>query len=299
MHIPISNGMPSEKQAVLMQAVAGLRRVEGVVAVVLGGSYARGTQHPQSDIDIGIYYRESAPFSVDAIREVAKSLSADGVPVVTEFYEWGPWVNGGAWIDTPAGKLDFLYRNLDQVARTIAQAQQGVYEHDYDQQPTFGFYSVTYLGETDVCIPLEDPQGLIAELKSKVKQYPPRLKKAVVGGELWSAEFTLLFAATYAQKGDIYNTVGCLTRICGCLMQALFALNETYFMSDKGALEIVDRFDLRPPEYRERVSRLLAAPGGEPSKLMETVASAREIWSEIVSLVGDLYQSKYSINQTL
>ena len=36
----------------------GLRNVPNVIAVVLGGSYARGFARPDSDIDIGIYYRE-------------------------------------------------------------------------------------------------------------------------------------------------------------------------------------------------------------------------------------------------
>ena len=294
MRLPVPDAMPPEKRAVLVEAVERLWWVDGVAAVVLGGSYARGTQHPQSDIDIGIYYRESSPFSIDAICQVARSLSNDGAPVVTDFYEWGPWVNGGAWISAQAGKVDFLYRNIDQVARTIDRAQQGIYEHDYNQQPTFGFYSVTYLGETEVCIPLVDPQGWIAGLKSKVEQYPPKLKSAVVTTELWSAEFALSFAEAHARRGDVYNTVGCLTRICGCLTQALFALNETYFMNDKGALQAVDGFYLRPSEYRERISRLLASPGNDPSKLAETVTSLRGIFSEVVGLSGDLYQPKYS-----
>ena len=58
MRLPVPDAMPPEKRAVLVEAVERLRWVDGVAAVVLGGSYARGTQHPQSDIDIGIYYRE-------------------------------------------------------------------------------------------------------------------------------------------------------------------------------------------------------------------------------------------------
>ncbi len=215
MHLPVPDEMSPEKQAVLKDAVEALSSVDGIAAVVLGGSYARGTQHAQSDIDIGIYYRESWPFDISAIRKVAGTLSADGAPVVTDFYEWGPWVNGGAWINTRAGKVDFLYRNLDQVARTIDAAQQGSYEHDYDQQPTFRFYSVIYLGETEACIPLVDSEGCIARLKSKVERYPPKLKSTVIATELWNAEFALLFADSYAKTGDIYNAVGCLTRICG------------------------------------------------------------------------------------
>lgn len=127
--------------------------------------------------------------------------------------------------------MDFLYRNLDQVMRTIDQAQQGDYEHDYNQQPTFGFYSVTYLGETAVCLPLVDPEGCIARLKSKVERYPAKLKRTVVATELWNAEFALLFAEAHAKTGDLYNTVGCLTRISGSLTQALFALNEAYLIT--------------------------------------------------------------------
>jgi len=294
MHLP--DEIPLEKQAVLRAAVEALSAIGEVVAVVLGGSYARGTQHAQSDIDIGIYYRESSPFAIDAIREVAGSLSTGGAPVVTDFYEWGPWVNGGAWINTRSGKVDFLYRNLDQVARTIDAAQQGSYEHDYDQQPTFGFYSVIYLGETKACVPLVDPEGCIARLKSKVEWYPAKLKSAVVATELWNAEFALLFADSYARVGDVYNTVGCLTRICGGLTQALYALNEEYFVSDKGALGVVDRFRLCPSDYSQRISQLLASPGGNPSQLVDTVASLRQMLSEVVGLSGDLYQSKYSLH---
>jgi len=105
--------------------------------------------------------------------------------------------------------------------------------------------------------------------------------------------FALLFASSYAGAGDVYNTVGCLARICGCLTQVLYALNEVYFMSDKGALVAVGQFALCPPDYSQRVSQLLASPGGSLSQLTDTVASLRELLSEVVSLADGLYQPKY------
>jgi len=56
-----------------------------------------------------------------------------------------PWVNGGAWIETPVRKLDDLYWNIEQVRRVIDKSQEGLYHHDYYQQPTFGFVSIIYL----------------------------------------------------------------------------------------------------------------------------------------------------------
>jgi predicted nucleotidyltransferase len=35
-----------------------------MAAIVLGGSYAGGTQHGVSDLDIGLYYREDNPFDI-------------------------------------------------------------------------------------------------------------------------------------------------------------------------------------------------------------------------------------------
>ena len=48
-----------------------LSQVRGVEAIVLGGSYARGTAHERSDMDIGLYYFEREPFAVADVRRVA------------------------------------------------------------------------------------------------------------------------------------------------------------------------------------------------------------------------------------
>ena len=83
-----------------------------------------------------------------------------------------------------------------------------------------------YFGETEVCAPLYDPQGQIARLKEAVRTYPERLKARIVRGSLWGAEFSLLHARQFAERADVYNAVGCLTRVAQYLTQALFALNE-------------------------------------------------------------------------
>ena len=147
-----------------------LKRVSGIAAAVLGGSYACGTQREDSDLDVAIYYEPERPFAIGEIRQIAATLSRNNDPVVTDFYGWGPWVNGGAWIHTIAGKLDLLYRNLHQVRQTIDEAQRGIVRHDYYQQPVYGFYSVIYLAETEACIPLHDPIGRIADLKRKRRE---------------------------------------------------------------------------------------------------------------------------------
>jgi hypothetical protein len=288
-------GLPEEKRRFLEQLVDQLRQIAGVSAVVLGGSYASGTHHEASDVDIGVYYSEGKPFSIARIRSVAENAAVDGGATVTGFYEWGAWVNGGAWIHTPQGKVDFLYRNLDQVRRTIAEAQQGISHHDYDQQPAYGFYGVIYLAETQICIPLYDPELLIAKLKRDVETYPPMLKQKIIADSLWSAEFTLLHARAFAAQGDIYNTAGCLTRVLSNLTQALFALNERYFLRDKKVLEVVAGFPNLPAGYIQQIDAILACPGCTVPELTRTVSALERVWHSVVMLPGVHYEPKFTM----
>jgi hypothetical protein len=287
--------IPAKKQTVLEHLVHDLAQVQGVEAVVLGGSYARGTHQETSDLDVGLYYFENEPFSLDEIKRIATAISSQTPPVVTGFYEWGAWVNGGAWIQTEAGKVDFLYRNLDQVERTITEAQEGIVRHDYNQQPAYGFYSVIYLAETQICLPLYDPAGRIAGLKRQVEPYPARLKEKIAGDSLWSAEFTLLFARNFAAAADVYNTVGCLTRAAANLTQALFALNERYFISDKKVMAELALFPLLPEGYVQKLSGLLGHPDETAEGLSQTVAELEALWREVVSLAGSMYRPKFNL----
>ena len=111
------SNIPEQKQTLLRSLVTELSKIPGMAAIVLGGSYAAGTNHEISDLDIGLYYYEAKPFSIEDIYRIAQRVSVEKSLSVTNFYGWGPWVNGGAWIHTQDGKVDFLYRNLDQVRR--------------------------------------------------------------------------------------------------------------------------------------------------------------------------------------
>ena len=152
-----------------------------------------------------------------------------------------------------------------------------------------------YLAETKICIPLFDPDRLIANLKRQVEVYPPELKQRVIVDSLWSAEFTLLYAHNYASQGDIYNTTGCLARVVSYLTQALFALNERYFLSDKKVMETIAAFPNLPADYIQRVESLLSCPGWTAEELTRTVNDLDLTWRSVVALTGELYQPKFSV----
>lgn len=289
------NSIPPDKEALLAKITARLSAVEGVQAVVLGGSYARGTARPESDLDVAMYYHPDAPFRIEDIRQAAAEISAQGVPDVTDFYGWGAWVNGGAWIHTDVCKVDFLYRNIEQVQQAIDNAHQGVVHHDFNQQPAYGFYSVIYLAETRVCQPLYDPRAVIARLKEQVAVYPPQLKEKYATACLWLAEFSLIHAADFAARGDGYATAGAVTRTASNMTQALFALNETYFMTDKTAMQEIAAFPHSPADYPTRLSSILGQVGQTPEQLEKSVRALHALWSEVVALTDGAYRPAFRL----
>ncbi len=289
-----SSTIPAGKQKLLEKITARLSEIHGVQAVVLGGSYARGMQTPLSDLDLGIYYFDRDPFDIAEIRKAAAEIAVRP-PTVTGLFEWGRWVNGGAWIHTSAGKMDFLYRSLDQVRTTISNAMKGITDHDYNQQPAYGFYSVIYLAETQACIPLFDPRGLIAELKGRVEPYPPKLKERIVADELWSAEFTLLQARGFAYAGDIYSTAGCLARAAASLVQVLYALNERYFSGDKKAIDMLSAFYHLPQGFVAGLGKALAHIGETPDELSYSVSAIEGLWRSVVALAEGNYHPRFKV----
>ena len=92
--------IPPVKAKVLQDVVHDLKQVRDVAAIVLGGSHAIGMANDQSDLDIGLYYHQERPFDIGEIKSVAKRHEVEGTSTVPGFYEWGRWVNGGAWINT-------------------------------------------------------------------------------------------------------------------------------------------------------------------------------------------------------
>lgn len=282
--------LPGDKKRLLDDVVNELKHIEGVKAVVLGGSYAVGMATESSDLDIALYYSEHNPFDIEAVKVVAAKIAADEPPTVTGFYEWGPWVNGGAWIKADNGEVDFLYKNIEQVRRTIDNSKKGIWENDYEQQPPYGFSSVTFLAEVQCCFPLYDPFDIVRDLKDEVKVYPKILKNAIVQQSLWSAAFTIWQTEKFAAKIDTFNTIGCFTRAVKSIITALFALNELYPLGDKRALDILEQARIKPDRLSFKIDNILCC---QKDTLIYNAGLLKMLFEETVALADGLYKPYY------
>ncbi len=262
--------------------------IDGIAAIVLGGSRAKGTARPDSDVDIGIYYEANRPFAVAALDSAARKLDDRHRPgLMTEFGEWGPGVNGGGWLVIGGRHVDFLYRDLDRVEEVVRNCIQGRVEGLYQLGHPMGFQSQIYAGEIQCCRPLYDPQSKVARLKKMVDEYPPALRRALCEKHLFDAGFELGIADKPAARGDAFYVSGCLFRATGFMLLVLYALNRRFFINEKGAFSESRGFAIVPPGFHDEAGAVLSSVGAEPDALRESVARMRSVFEVVQRVVAD------------
>jgi len=255
---------------------------------VLGGSRARGTHTESSDIDLGIYYAPSLPLDLAELTRVAVRLDDEHRPdLVTAPGGWGPWINGGGWLKVRSLPVDFIYRDLDKVERVISDCCAGRIEIAYQPGHPHSFVSSIYLAEVALCQPLWDPRGTLARLKDRVTPYPPRLKQAILDAFWWEADFSLGIAQKSVSRGDVAYAAGCCFRCVACLLQTLFAVNEQYWMNEKGAVALTADFPLVPHNFRERVEWAFERLSAEGDSIADALATLRSLLDECEKLVEE------------
>ncbi len=261
---------------------ARLVTVAGVVAVLLGGSRARGTDTPDSDVDLGVYYRP--PLDVAALAALAREL-AGPTAAVTEPGAWGPWVDGGAWLTVEGTAVDWIYRDVDRVHAAWAAARAGRVRWQAQVGHPLGVLDVWYAGEVALGRVLADPTGELARLHADAGVFPQRLAHALVA-RLPEAAFTVGVARKAAGRGDAAYVAGCLFRALGVCAYTLHAHTGRWVLNEKGAIAAAGALPGAPSGFAERAQALLAHVGGTPAELSATLDAAAGLVAEVERAVA-------------
>ena len=266
--------------------IEALKTVPGIRAIAVGGSRARGSEDVASDTDLGLYYDPQYPPAVEALDQVAATYDdRKQSGLVTEIGGWGPWINGGGWLQIDGAAVDLLYRETAQVESVVSHSIAGHFEIVYRPGHPLGFLSSTYAGEIAICEPLWDPLGWVGNNKRRLVEYPEALRRELVRHFGFEARFNILIAEKPAKCSDVSYVAGCLFQVVGALLMVLFALNRVYWLNEKGALRFTDRFQIVPARFRERVERMWESVRKDPDSLESALGKARELNEEVAALV--------------
>lgn len=262
-----------------------LKGIPGIVGIVLGGSRARGTNHQDSDIDIGIYYNESEGFKVSEIDKIATKLDDEHrINLVSSLGEWGPWVNAGGWLVIQGYHVDFIFRDVKRVSKVIDDCLNGKISSNYQTGHPHAYLNSMYMGEVAICKILDDPKNKITELKEKTIPYSENLRNAIIGWYMFEASFSLMFAKSNIDKDDISYVCGHCFRSISSLNQVLFALNNEYCINEKKAVKMIDAFKSKPQNYKKRIDELITLISFNESNTRKGVEILEELVNEVKAL---------------
>ncbi|MXQ53131.1 nucleotidyltransferase domain-containing protein [Shimazuella alba] len=265
-------------QEIIQDVKRKLEGVPGVVGIVLGGSRARGTHRENSDIDIGIYYDESADFDVNTLNKIATKMDdKHRTNLITSIGEWGPWVNGGGWLVIQGHHVDFIFRDINRVAQVIDDCIKGSITSHYQTGHPHAYLNVMYMGEISICKILADPANQIAELKAKTRPYPNSLQEAIIKWFIFEASFSLMFADKSADQDDVSYVAGHCFRTISSLNQVLFARNEEYCINEKKAVTIIERFKIKPIDYKKKVDQIFTLLSSSKDNTKKAVDVLRDL----------------------
>ena len=266
-----------------LAAIAGrLVGVGGVVGVLLGGSRARGTHHPDSDVDLGVYYRP--PLDVDGLAALARELAGPDA-TVTRPGDWGPWVDGGAWLSVDGVAVDWVYRDVDRVRTAWRGAQDGRVAWQAQVGHPLGVLDVWYAAEVALGVVLADPSGELTRLHTAAAEYPEALAATLVA-RLPEAGFTLAIARKTLHRGDVTYVAGCLFRALGVCAVALHAHARRWVVNEKGLIAAAGALPGAPAGFAARAHGLLAGVGSTPDELAATLDAAAALVGEVERAVG-------------
>ncbi len=257
----------------LAELAGRITEVPGVVGVLLGGSRARRVHAPDSDTDLGLYYRP--PLDVAALGALAREVGGPSARV-TATGEWGPWVDGGGWLTVDGSAVDWIYRDLDRVEQAWRDAEQGRYAFHAQVGHPLGVPDFAYAGEVALGVVLSDPSGELAALRQRAAVYPPALRERLVAG-LWEADFLVGVARKAVTRGDAAYVAGCLFRLVGVCAHALHGAAGRWLINEKGAVAAAAALPGAPERFKGRVDAVFAELAGDPLRLAAAVDMAADL----------------------
>ncbi len=66
------------------------------------------------------------------------------------------------------------------------------------------------------------------------------------------------------------------------ILAAVFALNEVYFLTEKGVLNVISSFKIKPTGYAMKINWILGNPGCTSEGLLRSVHELTLLWKSVL-----------------
>ena len=271
--------MPYTTEEILDRLVSHISGLDAVQSIGISGSKSPLPKKGEGDIDLFLYCDELPSLEKrQAILYGMHDIIEESKANVLEGGRWGSGdfmlINGvETWL------MYFTMREtLSDVESILSGEQPGKLDNYY--------YPVGRLAMLKNMTVLFDRGNFLYGLKSRLTNYPPKLGETLTAYHLDALCDTEDLLRAVSRRDALFYHFA-LDLALDHFLQALFAMNSTYFPSRKRTLEYLKNFKVQP---RDCASRLLEVVrlGGEGETVPQSFALWESLTEELKALGGQI-----------
>ena len=188
-------------------------------------------------------------------------------------------MNAGGWLRIGGYDVDIILRDINRVESILQECRNGEVSIHYQPGHPHGFSSVMYIGELAIAKLLWKKDERISNLKEEAEGYPKKMKQSLIHYAEFESGFSIKLAEKSIKNDDTYYISAHIVRAISQMNQLLFALNDSYCLNEKRAVEIIDKLSIHPRDYNIKVNSIFSDLGHDNEKAL---AKTKKLLDEIV-----------------
>jgi hypothetical protein len=261
--------MTHPTELALQKLVKTLSTHQIIRAIGISGGSRPLPQPGEGDIDMFIYVTH-IPSLADREKMVAP-LREELEPIEIGRLPGGHWGLGDC-VQMTGVETWLLFSTLNEAETEVKDILAGRYLDKLDNY----YYPIGRCAMWQDMRVLYDPDGFMQSIQSLVSEYPADLQQQMLRHHLEAlGDVEDLERAVRRQDVLFYHFA--LDLALDHFLQALFAMNGTFFPSRKRSEGYIKGFKIKPQNCEQRLRQILAL-GGQP----ESVPQSYAVWTELV-----------------
>ncbi len=247
---------------ILVSRVSGLLSVQ---SIGLSGSKSPLPKKGEADIDLFIYCDEIP--SLDTRQAVLDELNGMIEECKINVFQGGRW-GSGDFASLNGVETWLMYFTVEETLADVESILSGKQPDKLDNY----YYPVGRLAMLKNMTALFDKNGFLSGLKRRLTSYPKELRETLTAYHIKKLHDTEDLCRAVMRRDALFYHFA-LDIALDHFLQALFAMNSTYFPSRKRTNEYLEKFEVQPGNCASRLKEVLRL-GGE----CETVPASFALW---------------------
>lgn len=264
---------------IVNKLINSIKSIDEVQSAGISGGKSVFPKQGEGDIDIFIY--------CDTIPEIEKRqamlcMMGDFInDTKTKVFEGGHW-GSGDFCTINGVETWLMYFTVDETLKDVEAILNGEYPEKLDNY----YYPIGRCAMLSNINIIYDKNSFLDSLKKRLSLYPEELRKTLTEYHMKELDDVEDLERAAARKDLLFYHFA-IDIAVDHYLQALFAMNRTYFPSRKRTLKYIENFRIKPDRCSEKLLEVIKF-GSDT----ESIPQSYQLW---INMIRELKQIKNSI----